>query len=657
LGGVAVIVGEKTKKILHIGIRNKFCYICTRAGNIGCAPREHECFKNWEESSQAMEADIILEGFRKADNYGVRYMNIIGDGDSSVYARIQQEIPVWGCYVTKKECANHVCKCLRTNLEKLVEKNPSYKGKGNLTERVRVRIVSAVRCAIRMRSGMANKSEAAKLLSKDINNCVYHIFGKHNNCSSDFCKAKNTTNLPENAAEEDPAEDIDILLQQQKFWTEGSSITEQEESRSDLFMKDTDLTSEIIKDVQKILNRVSEKSNRLIGNYTSNLCESWMHIRSKFDGGKVFNHCNRFSWNTRCYAGALRTNFGPEWVPTTWETKTNSKAGQICESFYERKRKQIQVNNNSKAKPDIKMKRWSKKSALLKQSKSCQARKSYGPEALDITPDLTETELEKSKEVFLTQEINISEQKIDQIEERTREQSKSTAWKLERKKRLTSSLFGHVIKRNPSLKVAPLVKSILYSNFRGNLYTKIGIQNEQKCIEDYIKSKPNIASVEKVGLCISKEYKFLAASPDGRVHCKNGEIGFIEVKNLLYNRHLNLTEAANLKIQNFCLKITDSGKLTLKQEHNYYYQCQGILNVTGHDWIDFVVRTENPYDLHIERINRDKTFFKKWIPKLKAFYMHAMLPELSAPRFGKIPGIRNNDKWVCRLYMYHIVFD
>ena len=36
-------------------------------------------------------------------------------------------------------------------------------------------------------------------------------------------------------------------------------------------------------------------------------------------GGKVINHCNRFSLSTRCYAGAFRSNVGPKWVPQIWE--------------------------------------------------------------------------------------------------------------------------------------------------------------------------------------------------------------------------------------------------------------------------------------------------------------------------------------------------
>ncbi|KAH3860742.1 hypothetical protein DPMN_023661 [Dreissena polymorpha] len=85
-----------------------------------------------------------------------------------------------------------------------------------------------------------------------------------------------------------------------------------------------------LKKVIPLLNRVGDKNSRLIGNFTPNLCKSWMHIRTKFDGGKVVNNCNRFSWNTRCYGGGLRSNIGPKWVPIVWETCTKSKPGTIA---------------------------------------------------------------------------------------------------------------------------------------------------------------------------------------------------------------------------------------------------------------------------------------------------------------------------------------
>ena len=94
-----------------------------------------------------MEADIVVEGSLNANEYGIRYMTLIADGDTSTYAKIQEEVPVWGAHVKKGECTSNVCKCLRGNLENLVDANPSYKGKGNLTKASRIRITSDVRSA------------------------------------------------------------------------------------------------------------------------------------------------------------------------------------------------------------------------------------------------------------------------------------------------------------------------------------------------------------------------------------------------------------------------------------------------------------------------------------------------------------------------------
>ena len=49
--GVAIIIGKVTGKILFMGVRNKFCSICTRANNIASPIPDHQCFKNWEDSS------------------------------------------------------------------------------------------------------------------------------------------------------------------------------------------------------------------------------------------------------------------------------------------------------------------------------------------------------------------------------------------------------------------------------------------------------------------------------------------------------------------------------------------------------------------------------------------------------------------------------
>ena len=194
--GVGIIIGQQTSKVLYIGVRNKYCSACAQ----GVSRDKHQCFKNWNASSSEMESDIILEGFLKAERtHGVRYTRFVGDGDSSIFPTLRQNVPLWGPDIKKVECANHACKCYRSSLEKLAADNPSYKGKGGLTVK---RLTSAARCAIKMRSQESDQSEAARLLERDILNGPLHCFGHHDKCSADFCSTardrRNQVNSPSN---------------------------------------------------------------------------------------------------------------------------------------------------------------------------------------------------------------------------------------------------------------------------------------------------------------------------------------------------------------------------------------------------------------------------------------------------------------------------
>ncbi|VDI56717.1 Hypothetical predicted protein [Mytilus galloprovincialis] len=85
-------------------------------------------------------------------------------------------------------------------------------------------------------------------------------------------------------------------------------IKTQEQARFGTTIANSNVEQHIMKDVTNLLCRIAEKTDRIINNSTTNLAESWMHIRTKFDGGKVHNHCNRGSWHARFYGGAQRMN-------------------------------------------------------------------------------------------------------------------------------------------------------------------------------------------------------------------------------------------------------------------------------------------------------------------------------------------------------------
>ncbi len=78
---------------------------------------------------------MLAEGFRQAESmHAVRYMKVVGDGDSSVVATIHNTVPVWGPYLQKVECTNHAVRAYHSKLAKLAEDYPSYKHK--LTQKV-----------------------------------------------------------------------------------------------------------------------------------------------------------------------------------------------------------------------------------------------------------------------------------------------------------------------------------------------------------------------------------------------------------------------------------------------------------------------------------------------------------------------------------------
>ncbi len=144
LGGVGIIIGAYTKMLLHTRVKVKYCAVYAR----------HEFFKNWDASSRQIESQVILECLWKQKKVDIKCMQCIGDGDSSVHARLISEGPDSCCSTLfkKVECANHCCKCFRTALDKLVADNTSYKGKGKLTKHACIRMTGVMRVAIKVNS-------------------------------------------------------------------------------------------------------------------------------------------------------------------------------------------------------------------------------------------------------------------------------------------------------------------------------------------------------------------------------------------------------------------------------------------------------------------------------------------------------------------------
>ena len=129
---------------------------------------------------------------------------------------------------------------------------------------------------------------------------------------------------------------------------------------------------------------------------------------------------------------------------------------------------------------------------------------------------------------------------------------------------------------------------------------------------------------------------------DGLIQYENGREGLIEVKYLLQNEKSLIKDAATTK-KTFYLTVDSNNKIRLKRNHKYFYQVHSQLNIYDKDWCDFVVRRTNPYDIYIERIEKDETLWNhKMVPKLKAFYHTNILPELAVLWYKTVTEIRKS---------------
>ena len=228
-------------------------------------------------------------------------------------------------------------------------------------------------------------------------------------------------------------------------------------------------------------------------------------------------------------------------------------------------------------------------------------------------------------EKALLEKLCVDEEKINDIETKTRGQSNCEEWKQERKFRFTASNFGLISARKRNHE--SFVNSLLHPKPFSSRYTNHGIKYEPVALEQYQKYMHSIrrpVNVLKSGLVVSIDAPYLGASPDGKV-IDSGclmPFGLSEVK--CPETKFLVTPLDACSDSNFFLE-NQNGELKLKRNHKYYTQVQGLLGVTGARWCDFVVYTSK--GMSIERIPFDDEYWKTLKGTLKSYYFNHFLSQ------------------------------
>lgn len=133
----------------------------------------------------------------------------------------------------------------------------------------------------------------------------------------------------------------------------------------------------------------------------------------------------------------------------------------------------------------------------------------------------------------------------------------------------------------------------------------------------------------KCGLFMSQKYRYIGASPDGIFYCKCHGFGSIEVKCPYSLKDAKSFEDAIMNDPKFPVKRNEGGELYLQQNHEYYFQIQQQMWVTGYNICLFVMYIKN--DLLQLIVRHDKTFTEKLVVKEKLYFLEVIMLEM----FGK----------------------
>ena len=243
--------------------------------------------------------------------------------------------------------------------------------------------------------------------------------------------------------------------------------------------------------------------------------------------------------------------------------------------------------------------------------------------------------LERADEV----ELKVPSDEVNNVEVATRGQAKNKLWQDFRAGRVTASKMKQVCSTDPANPSQALIMSVCYPGTKtfSTDATKWGENNEKKARGQFVaemqRQNEHInPAVTECGLYLSEEKPFIAASPDGIVECDCCGQSVLEIKCPYSHRDKALSNPD----KGFYLVTSENGNVKLDKTHEYYFQVQTQLGVTGLSKAYFVVWT--PIDLHIEIINFDKQFWEQICTSAEKIFRIALLPELIGKFYSRLPG-------------------
>jgi hypothetical protein len=177
------------------------------------------------------------------------------------------------------------------------------------------------------------------------------------------------------------------------------------------------------------------------------------------------------------------------------------------------------------------------------------------------------------------------------IEYQTRGQSENPRWAIERQHRLTASNFYELLHARDMEAFCRKLHDRKHQHPTNIPACKFGLEAELPAMRAYAAQFAiDVGCYYQPGLCVSKHFPNLAATPDFIVFAdpyakpqppaSSYGAWLVEVKAFMDNPKANtLQELAALRGKNFCLEFTPNGEVAMRKEHKFYHQIIGQLNI------------------------------------------------------------------------------
>ncbi|XP_052562537.1 uncharacterized protein LOC128092545 [Culex pipiens pallens] len=279
--GAAVIIGAETGLVLWVGSKNRRCKACDY-GNIS-----HKCYCNWNGPPGTMEAALIVEAFNSIfAKYKLKFTQVVGDGDSSVFNMIKEKV-TYSTQIEKIQCTNHTKKNFKKAMFKL-EKNTAFStATRQILSTYRDKFVYRLQFVVKHCAD--NGGTDVSNLKKDILEIMNHVGDCHQNCRLDVCPEAGNTNAI--------AREYEIL-------------------------KNSPLHDELL----KLLRELSSKANRLRLNMNTNFAEGMFSGLNKLNSGKRVDLAARGEFSRRVMMCAANWNTS-NWILEWYREATGNEPG------------------------------------------------------------------------------------------------------------------------------------------------------------------------------------------------------------------------------------------------------------------------------------------------------------------------------------------